>query len=353
VYGGIFDIPGKKNRLQYLEEHIEGDLAFWDNPKSSSVILQEKKSLESTLQKIQALQLKIEDLFVAIELAADSDGEAFLQESHELLQSLTQDLDKLEIQSLLSGENDRLPALVTINAGAGGTESCDWASMLFRMYLRYVEKQGWSAEIHDIQDGDEAGLRSVTIEVTGEFAFGFLKAESGVHRLIRISPFDSNARRHTSFASVYVSPIIDDRITIQINPSDLRIDTYRASGSGGQHVNRTDSAVRITHLPTGLVVQSQSQRSQLQNKETCMRLMRAKLHEREMDARKAKQKITEDAKSEIAFGSQIRTYTLHPYKLVKDHRTDVESHAPDDVLDGELGIFITSFLNSINITQTS
>lgn len=245
---------------------------------------------------------------------------------------------------MLSDELDTNNALMTINAGAGGTESCDWASMIMRMYLRYAESKGWDIEIHDFQDGDEAGIKSCTVEITGEYAFGLLKAENGVHRLVRISPFDSNAKRHTSFCSVYVSPVIDDDIEIEINTSDLRIDTYRASGSGGQHVNRTDSAVRITHMPSGIVVQSQSQRSQHQNKDACMKLLRSKLYEAELEERRKKQQDLEDSKSEIAFGSQIRSYVLHPYKLVKDHRTSYESHEPDEVLDGDIEFFINEFL---------
>jgi peptide chain release factor 2 len=267
-----------------------------------------------------------------------------LNEAEQLLTALKKELQVLEVQSLLGGELDGNDAVVTINAGAGGTESCDWAAMIFRMYARFAERHGWTSEIHDMQDGDEAGIKSVTMEVSGEFAFGLLKAESGVHRLVRISPFDSNARRHTSFASVFVSPIVDDSIEIEINPADLKVDTYRASGAGGQHVNKTDSAVRMTHIPTGIVVQSQTQRSQHQNREQCMKQMRGALYERELEARRQAQSDVESNKSDIGWGSQIRSYVLHPYKMVKDHRTNNESSDPDNVLDGGIDEFINAYL---------
>lgn len=216
--------------------------------------------------------------------------------------------------------------------------------MLLRMFLRFAERQGWKTEIHDLQEGDSAGIKSATVEIMGDYAFGMLKSESGVHRLVRISPFDSNARRHTSFCSVFASPTIDDDIEVDINPADLRVDTYRASGAGGQHVNRTDSAVRITHIPSGIVVQSQSQRSQHQNRDTCMKLLRSKLYEKELEERRQQQQQVEDSKSDIAFGSQIRSYVLHPYKMVKDIRTGHENHSPDNVLDGDLIEFINEFL---------
>jgi peptide chain release factor 2 len=264
--------------------------------------------------------------------------------AEQLLGRATTEITAMEVQSLLGGELDGNDAVVTINAGAGGTESCDWASMLLRQYLRYAERKGWTTEIHDILDGEEAGIKNATFTVSGEYAFGLLKAESGVHRLVRISPNDSNARRQTSFASVYVSPVIDDSITIDINPADLRIDTFRASGAGGQHVNRTDSAVRIVHNPTGIVVASQTQRSQHQNKDNAMKLLRSALYEREMEARRAKQAEVEAGKMDISFGSQIRSYVLHPYQLVKDHRTDHEMGNTQGVLDGDLDGFIRAYL---------
>ncbi len=284
-----------------------------------------------------------DDLQAAIELASDGEDD-YLGEAEQLLLQLEKLLAQLEVESLLSGKLDHNHAIVTINSGAGGTESCDWAEMLMRMYLRFAEKKGWQTEMFDLQSGDEAGIKSAAFEVVGDLAFGLLKAESGVHRLVRISPFDSNARRHTSFASVFISPIVDDDIEIDIKEGDLRIDTYRASGAGGQHVNRTDSAVRITHLPTKAVVQCQTQRSQHQNREQAMKMLRSKLYELELEKKRQEQANTEAQKADIAWGSQIRSYVLHPYKMVKDHRTNCESHSPNDVLDGDLDTFINEYL---------
>lgn len=239
-------------------------------------------------------------------------------------------------------------ALLTINSGAGGTESCDWASMLMRMYLRFAERKGWETEIHDIQEGEEAGIKSATIEIKGPYAFGLLKSESGVHRLVRVSPYDSNARRHTSFASAFVSAMVDDEIDIELNESDIKVDTYRASGAGGQHVNRTDSAVRMTHMPTGIVVASQQHRSQHQNRDQCLKMLKSRLYEKEMEERKKAAAAIEGTKADVSFGSQIRSYVLHPYKLVKDHRTDVEDFSPDEVMDGAIEPFINEFLAQLH-----
>lgn len=306
-------------------------------------MLKEKKALELALSQVTKLEAAEGDLETAMEFAGAGESE-YLAEAENLYNNLNAELRALEVQSLLSGETDMNAAILTINAGAGGTESCDWASMLFRMYLRFAERKGWQVETHDILAGEEAGLKNATIEITGDFAYGLLKAENGVHRLVRISPFDSNARRHTSFVSVFVTPVVDDNIVIDINPADLRVDTYRASGAGGQHVNKTDSAVRITHIPTGLVAASQTQRSQHQNRDNAMKLLRSALYERELDKRNAALTAIEDSKTDISFGHQIRSYVLHPYKLIKDHRTDYESHSPDDVLDGKLDEFINEFL---------
>jgi peptide chain release factor 2 len=304
--------------------------------------LKEKKALETLIGQSDKLCVLQEDSAAALELAGE--GSEFMNEAETVLQEFQKLLSDLEVQSLLSGELDGNDAILTFNSGAGGTESCDWCSMLMRMYLRYCERKGWQTEIIEIQEGEEAGIKSVTIQVSGPMAFGLLKAESGVHRLVRISPFDSNARRHTSFASVFATALIDDTVEIEINPSDLKIDTYRASGAGGQHVNRTDSAVRITHLPTGVISACQTQRSQHQNKDAAMKVLRARLYEREMEKRREKLKEIEATKSDIAFGSQIRSYVLHPYKLVKDHRTDFESFQPDEVLDGDIDNFIKQTL---------
>lgn len=274
---------------------------------------------------------------------ADEDEDC-LREAQQLLPLLLKSIADLEVELLLGDKLDVNDAIVNINAGAGGTESCDWTAMLLRMYLRYAEQKKFSTEIYDLLDGDEAGVKNVTFEVKGEYAYGMLRTEIGVHRLVRISPFDSNARRHTSFASVYVSPIIDESIEIAINPSELRIDTYRASGAGGQHVNKTDSAVRITHLPTNTVVQCQTQRSQHQNKEHALRILKSKLYELQLAEKKKELKKDEEQKNTIAWGSQIRSYILHPYKLVKDHRSNLEHHNPDAVLDGDLQTFIHNAL---------
>lgn len=341
-FGGIFDIPAKEARLRDLEDQINADPNFWNDPKTSARVLKEKKGVELTLDHASKLKSLRDDLEAALELAPE--GDEFIEEAISLLSELEKLLDSLEVESLLGEELDTNNAVLTINAGAGGTESCDWANMLMRMYLRFGERKGWSTNLIDLQEGDEAGIKSATIEFEGHLAFGHLKAESGVHRLVRISPFDSNARRHTSFASVFITAVIDEDIEVEINPADLRIDTYRASGAGGQHVNRTDSAVRITHEPSGIVVQSQTQRSQHQNKDKCMKLLKSKLYELELSKRQEKQQAVEDQKSDIAFGSQIRSYVLHPYKMVKDHRTSTESHSPDQVLDGDLDNFIKEFL---------
>lgn len=341
-FGGIFDLAGKNNRLEELEALIASKPDFWDKPEESSKVLKEKKRLEADLAEYKNLKSTSEDLATFLDLLKED--HSLEDEAADLSESFSKILEDLEIKILLGEEIDQAGALLTINAGAGGTESCDWASMLMRMYLRYGEQQKWETIIHDIQEGDEAGIKSANIEFIGSYAYGYLKAESGVHRLVRISPFDANAKRHTSFASIFITPVIDDEIEITINPADLRIDTYRASGAGGQHVNRTDSAVRITHGPSGIVVQCQSQRSQHQNKETAMKILKSRLYEREMQSRKDKLKDIEDSKSAINFGSQIRSYVLHPYKMVKDHRTDFESFSPEDILDGDLKGLINAYL---------
>lgn len=342
AYGGFFDITGKEEHLSRLSDQIESDPNFWSNPEKSAPILKEKKVLEVALNRAKRLTATKEDLDAALELAAEEDD--YLAESHTLLATLESELKALEVESLLGAETDINDAILTINAGAGGTESCDWSSMLMRQYLRYAERKGWDAEVIDILDGEGAGIKNVTIGIKGPYAYGLLKAESGVHRLVRISPFDSNARRHTSFSSVFVTPVVDDSIVIDINPSDLKIDTFRASGAGGQHVNKTDSAVRITHMPTGIIVQSQNQRSQHQNKDTCMKLMRSALYERELEERRKTATALEATKSDNSWGSQIRSYVLHPYQLVKDHRTEIETSDSAGFLDGNIEPFINEFL---------
>jgi len=293
------------------------------------------------------LNRQVEDIHVLIELGSEHEDDETLVEVKGLNDELERGVEAAEFQKMLSGPHDRSNCFFSINAGAGGTESQDWAEMLLRMYLRYCERRGWKTDITDYQAGDEAGVKGVTFAVSGEYAYGYLKAEIGIHRLVRISPFDSNARRHTSFASVFAFPEISDEIDVKIVESDLRVDTYRSSGAGGQHVNTTDSAVRITHIPSGIVVACQTERSQHLNKATAMRVLRAKLYEKEVLEREAQAAEISGEKKEIGWGSQIRSYVLHPYKMVKDLRTGVESGNPDAVLDGDLEEFIIAFLMGI------
>src|SRR2546430_315355 len=304
--------------------------------------MREKKRLEHLLSTDADLARRTEDIAAYFELGKE--GEIVDADLRREIDSLRALVDKLETETLLSGPNDALNAIVTIHPGAGGTESQDWADMLLRMYLRWAERQGFETVLYDYQPGEEAGLKSATFVVNGEYAFGLLTSEIGVHRLVRISPFDQAKRRHTSFASVFVSPEIDDSIQIEIKPEDLRVDTYRSGGRGGQHVNTTDSAVRITHVATGIVASCQNERSQHKNRERAMKMLRSKLYEFEMEKKRAATKKIEDAKLDIDFGSQIRSYVLHPYRLIKDHRTKVEVGDVDRVLDGDLKPFIRGYL---------
>jgi peptide chain release factor 2 len=304
--------------------------------------MREKKRLEDMLANETNLIRHSEDISAYFDLARE--GESVDTDLRREIDSLRQLVDRLETETLLSGENDARNAIVTIHPGAGGTESQDWADMLLRMYLRWAERQGFETVLYDYQPGEEAGLKSATFAVNGEYAFGLLTSEIGVHRLVRISPFDQAKRRHTSFASVFVSPEIDDSIEIVIKPEDLRIDTYRSSGKGGQHVNTTDSAVRITHIPTGLVAACQNERSQHKNKDRAMSMLRSKLYENELEKKRAATKKIEDSKLDIDFGSQIRSYTLQPYRLIKDHRTKMEVGDVDRVIDGDLQPFIRAYL---------
>jgi peptide chain release factor 2 len=305
-------------------------------------LMRERKRLETLLADDAELLRRSDDIEAYFELAKE--GELTEPELEREIPTLVEFSEKLESKTMLSGETDALNAIVTVHPGAGGTESQDWAEMLMRMYLRWAERQGFRTNIHEIQDGDEAGIKSATFTITGDFAYGLLSGESGVHRLVRISPFDSAKRRHTSFASVFVSPEIDETIVIDLKVEDLRIDTYRSSGKGGQHVNTTDSAVRITHLPTGLVTGCQNERSQYKNKDQAMKMMRSKLYEYELDKKKAATRKIEDSKLEIGFGSQIRSYVLQPYRMAKDLRTRVEVGDVDRVLDGDLEPFIRGYL---------
>ena len=304
--------------------------------------MRERKRIEAALEQESDLSRRTQDIEAYFELARE--GENVDGELRREIGNLRDVVEKLETQTLLAGENDARNAIVTIHPGAGGTESQDWAEMLMRMYLRWAERQGFEAVLNDYQAGEEAGIKSATFTVNGEYAFGLLSSEIGVHRLVRISPFDQAKRRHTSFASVFVSPEIDESIQIDIKETDLKIDTYRSGGAGGQHVNTTDSAVRITHLPTGIVVSCQNERSQHKNRDRAMKILRSKLYEYELEKKRAETKKLEDSKLDIDFGSQIRSYVLAPYQLVKDHRSKVEVGDPGRVLDGDLALFIRGYL---------
>ena len=304
--------------------------------------MRERKRLEESLAIDENLARRAEDIAAYFDLARE--GEAVTDDLRKEINDLRDLAEKTETQTLLSGENDRRNAIVTIHPGAGGTESQDWAEMLLRMYLRWAERQGFKADLNEYQAAEEAGIKSATFTVTGDYAYGLLSAEIGVHRLVRISPFDQAKRRHTSFASVFVSPEIDDSIQIDIKPEEIRVDTYRSGGKGGQHVNTTDSAVRITHIPTGLVVACQNERSQHKNRERAMKMLRSKLYEYELEKKKEVSKKVEDSKLDIDFGSQIRSYVLHPYRIVKDHRTKLEIGDVDRVLDGDLSPLVRAYL---------
>ncbi len=339
--GSIFDAPRLKAELAALEVKVS-DPAIWADAAKSQPLMRERKRLETLLADEAELARRSDDIEAYFELAREGeDTEADLTRE---IPALVAFADALESKTMLSGETDALNAIITVHPGAGGTESQDWAEMLMRMYIRWGERQRFKVEINEIQDGDEAGIKSATFTISGDFAFGLLSGETGVHRLVRISPFDSAKRRHTSFASVFVSPEIDDTIVIDIKPEDLRIDTYRSGGKGGQHVNTTDSAVRITHLPTGLVTGCQNERSQHKNKERAMKMMRSKLYEYELDKKKEVSRKLEDSKLDIKFGSQIRSYVLQPYRMAKDLRTRVEVGDVDRVLDGDLDPFIRGYL---------
>ena len=308
--------------------------------------MQERQTFENSLNDYNILKTESKDLTELIELASMDNDEKLLQDLHNDLTNLQRRVNSKYLETLLSGEVDVNDTYLEIHSGAGGTESQDWASMLLRMYIRWSEKRKFKSEIISMHDGDEAGIKSAVVLVSGAFAYGWLKKELGVHRLVRISPFDSNSRRHTSFASVDVYPVIDDKIDIQVSESDVRIDTYRASGAGGQHVNTTDSAVRITHISTGIVVQCQNERSQHRNKETAWNMLKAKLYEKEQEEREKAANLANSEKTEIGWGHQIRSYVLHPYRQVKDNRTKLESSNPDAVLDGEIDQFLESALSN-------
>lgn len=339
--GGFFDAPAKRRELEESEKVIS-EPGFWDGQERAQKVVQRRSLVEKALSRQAAFDTGVSDAEVLFEFAVEDPDSAI--ELQKLINRLEKEVDLAQTESLLSGETDANNAICSIQAGAGGTDAQDFAQMLLRMYLRWCEKRGFKAEILDEQSGSEAGIKSATFRVEGEYAYGLLSAEAGVHRLVRISPFNSGGSRETSFASMFVSPEIDENIEVNIEDKDLRIDTYRSSGAGGQHVNVTDSAVRITHLPSGIVVTCQNQRSQLQNKTVAMNVLRSKLYELEIEKRREGAAELEATKQDISFGSQIRNYVLHPYRLVKDTRTKHETSDVDSVLDGELDAFIKEFL---------
>lgn len=317
---------------------------FWDNPEESAKVLKEAKSLKDTVEKYTQLEQEYKDILVLIEMAYEENDETLVSEIGEMIENFILVLKTLRLQTLLSGEYDRENVILKLNAGAGGTESCDWCAMLYRMYTRWAESKKYTVEILDYLEGDEAGIKSVTLQINGENAYGYLKSEHGVHRLVRISPFNAAGKRQTSFVSCDIMPDIERDIEIDINSDELRIDTYRASGAGGQHVNKTSSAVRITHIPTGVVVQCQNERSQFSNKDKAMKMLKAKLFLLKQQANVEKLSDIRGDVKEINFGNQIRSYVLQPYTMVKDHRTNCEMGNADAVLDGEIDKFITAYL---------
>jgi peptide chain release factor 2 len=339
--GAIFDAPRKRLELKSTEEQIN-DPEFWNQSEKAQKVMQQRKRLEESVAQAEAVTASLSDIDTLFELGRE--GEQVAVEIECEMKAFGATLETLETGMLLSGENDARDAIIVIHPGAGGTESQDWAEMLLRMYLRWAERHGFQAVITDRLEGEGAGIKSATVEINGENVYGQLQSEVGVQRLVRISPFDANARRHTSFASVFVYPQIDDEIVIDIKPDELKIDVFRASGAGGQHVNRTESAVRFTHLPTGIVVQCQNERSQHKNRASAMKQLRAKLYEYEMEKKRKADAKVEEGKLEINFGSQIRSYMLAPYRMIKDHRTKLSIGDVDRVLDGDIDSLIHAFL---------
>ncbi len=339
--GGFFDADAKRSELAKIEEETTKP-DFWSDPERAQKVLRRRSRLEAAIERADQFKRDVDDAAVLIEFATED--ESSLNELRALIERLEREVEETETEMLLSGPNDARDAIVTINAGAGGTDAQDWAEMLLRMYLRWAERHGFKTEVIDEQPGKEAGIKSATFTLSGEYAYGLMAAEAGVHRLVRLSPFNAGSSRETSFASVFVYPEIEEDVEIDINEKDLRVDTYRSSGAGGQHVNVTDSAVRITHLPTGIVVTCQNQRSQHQNREVAMRILKSRLYELEMEKRRAETAQLEESKRDISFGSQIRNYVLHPYRLVKDVRTKYETSDVDAVLDGDIDEFIKQYL---------
>jgi peptide chain release factor 2 len=329
--------------LEEIESFISRD-GFWDNPEQTKSVLKERSFISHQIEKFTALEKDLEDSRILLELGEEESDQDSISEVGELIKGLDKRLKKLSLELILNGQDDVNNAIISINAGAGGTEAQDWAEMLFRMYLRYVEQKGFESEIIDYQPGDEAGIKSTTFTVSGAYAYGYLKTETGVHRLVRISPFNAGGKRHTSFASVFVYPELDSEIVVEVEDKDIRVDVFRASGAGGQHVNKTSSAVRLTHLPSGIVVQCQQEKSQHRNKDLAMKVLKARLYQREKQKQDDKLQEIHDGKDDIAWGSQIRSYILHPYQMVKDHRIDMDVGNIQAVLDGHIDPFIEGVL---------
>ena len=342
------DLENKERRITELDKSME-EPGFWDDPERSTKTVREAKNLKDTVDGYKHLEQQYEDIQVMIEMGYEENDPAMIPEIQEMLDEFVKELEELRTKTLLSGEYDGCNAILKLNAGAGGTEAMDWCSMLYRMYQRWADKKGFTTEVLDFLDGDEAGLKSITLQVNGENAYGYLKSEKGVHRLVRISPFNAAGKRQTSFVSCDVMPDIEEDLDVEINPDDLRIDTYRSSGAGGQHINKTSSAIRITHLPTGIVVQCQNERSQFQNKDKAMQMLKAKLYllKQQENAEKLSD-IRGDVKG-INFGNQIRSYVMQPYTLVKDHRTNAENGNVNAVMDGDIDLFISAYLKWISL----
>ena len=342
-WGIHFDLANKRDRVEELDKTME-DPGFWDDPEHSAKIVQESKKLKSVIERYESLESARDDILMLIEIAEEENDASVLEEVEDSLQQFEQEYESLRIETLLSGEYDKDNAILTLHAGAGGKESCDWASMLCRMYQRFAEKHGFEVEMLDFLDGDEAGYKSVTLQINGANAYGYLKSEHGVHRLVRISPFNAAGKRQTSFVSCDVMPDIEEDLDVEIADDDIRIDTYRSSGAGGQHINKTSSAIRITHFPTGIVVQCQNERSQHMNKDKAMQMLKAKLYILKQQEQLEKASGIRGESKEIGWGSQIRSYVLQPYTMVKDHRTGAEIGNVQDVLDGNLDPFINAYL---------
>ena len=342
------DLENKERRITELDKSME-EPGFWDDPERSTKTVREAKNLKDTVDGYKHLEQQYEDIQVMIEMGYEENDPAMIPEIQEMLDEFVKELEELRTKTLLSGEYDGCNAILKLNAGAGGTEAMDWCSMLYRMYQRWADKKGFTTEVLDFLDRDEAGLKSITLQVNGENAYGYLKSEKGVHRLVRISPFNAAGKRQTSFVSCDVMPDIEEDLDVEINPDDLRIDTYRSSGAGGQHINKTSSAVRITHIPTGVVVQCQNERSQFQNKDKAMQMLKAKLYllKQQENAEKLSD-IRGDVK-DINFGNQIRSYVMQPYTLVKDHRTNAENGNVNAVMDGDIDLFISAYLKWISL----